>query len=498
MNEPMALVTLTKVRTPAHRDRAFECDQWQLEEGQKWAILGSNGAGKTLLARVLLGQHAISRGLREYAAGFSPATCCEMVSFERQRELHEYDDRFDDSELRADANDRGTLVHQYLRRSTQASEEYEYWIKRLNIADITDQGLRELSTGQMRRVLMAGAALCQTRMLVLDDPLAGLDQAMQNEFEAVLRELFDRLHTALLLTSRLSDVPDSVSHLMLIEQGRVVLSCENTVQNRRRIARSLAGDGPKVNLQTVHALQQQYKTDKVLSDPLLQFMNVSCSFADKRIFTDLSWSFRVGQHALIAGPNGCGKSTLLSMLTGDNAKAFGQQVSLFGKRKGSGESVWEIRKHFGVVSTALQQQFGKGYRALDVVVSGLQDSIGISELAAGSETSAARAWLAAVGIASLADKRFEHLSYGQQRMVLIARAMVKRPDILILDEPCLGLDEHNRQHVLALLQAIVDDTPTQILFVSHRIDERPDFINQTLQFVWSDEDDCYRVRVENH
>ncbi|MEM8498181.1 MAG: ATP-binding cassette domain-containing protein [Pseudomonadota bacterium] len=495
----MALVTLSKVRTPAHRDQAFECDQWRLEEGQKWAVLGNNGAGKTLLARVLLGRHAISRGRRLYAEGFNPSQESEMVSFERQRELHEHDDRFDDSEVRADAYDRGTLVHQHLHRGEPAAEEYRYWTQRLGVSSITDLGLRELSTGQMRRVLIAGAALCQTRLLILDDPLAGLDQAFQSEFEAVLHELFDRLHTALLLTSRISDVPDSVSHLMLISEGRVVLSCENTAQNRQQIAGALAHDVHRVNLQTALVVRhQQLATAKeILIDPLIQIANASCSFGEKRVFADLCWSFRPGQHALIAGPNGCGKSSLLSMLTGDNAKAFGQQISLFGRLKGSGESVWEIRQHFGVVSTALQQQFGKGYLVIDVVVSGLQDSIGISESAAGSQTSSAQAWLEAVGVAHLAAKRFEHLSYGQQRLVLIARAMVKQPDILILDEPCLGLDERNRQHVLALLQAIVDDTSTQILFVSHQSDERPNFINQILQFVWSDVDECYRVQVEN-
>ncbi|MFK7731396.1 MAG: ATP-binding cassette domain-containing protein [Pseudomonadales bacterium] len=490
----MALVTLNNLRTPAHRHQSFECDQWQLEEGQKWAVLGSNGAGKTLLARVLLGQHPISRGKLQYAKNFSPAVDCEMVSFERQHELHAHDDRFDDSEVRANAYDRGTLVHQYLRRGIHKPEDYAYWIDRLGIGGITAQGLRELSTGQMRRVLMAGAALCPTRLLILDDPLAGLDQTLQDEFESVLQELFDRLHTALLLTSRINDVPDSVSHLMLIEEGRVTEICQNTAQSREQIARLLAHSRPKVNLQRVYAGLQAAKTNK--ANPLIHFKNVSCSFAQKRIFIDLNWSFRQGQHALIAGPNGCGKSTLLSMLTGDNAKAFGQNVSLFGRRKGSGESVWEVRKHFGMVSTALQQQFGKGDRALDVVVSGLQDSIGISELAAGSHSTMAQAWLAAVGIPNLADKRFEHLSYGQQRLVLIARAMVKNPDILILDEPCLGLDERNRQHVLALLQAIVEETSTQLLFVSHQIDERPDFINQTLQFSWSEVDDCYRIRVD--
>ncbi len=493
----MALVTLNKVRTPAHRGLAFECDHWQLDDGQKWAVLGNNGSGKTLFARVLLAQQVIARGEREYAADFSPAKDSQMVSFDRQRELHARDDRFDDSEMRADAYDRGTLVCDYLKSIASESADYEFWVDRLGINALLEQGIRELSTGQMRRVLMAGAALSKARLLLLDDPLAGLDQALQDEFDAILNELFAQLNTALLLTSRVSDVPDSISHLMLIQKGNIALAVNNTAENRQRFVRLLEENHPRVNLPLRRRATGTATTDGIRAAPLIEFRNVSCSFGEKRIFTGLHWVFNPGQHALIAGPNGCGKSTLLCMLTGDNAKAFGQQVCLFGRPKGSGESVWDIRQHFGVVSTALQQQFTRGYTALDVVVSGWQDSIGLSDIKSAAQIRSAEAWLAAVDGADLAQRRFEQLSYGQQRLVLIARAMVKNPEVLILDEPCLGLDEGNRQHVLTLLDAIASETSTQMLFVSHQAVERPGFINQILQFNWSDSDGCYRVEVEN-
>jgi len=188
---------------------------------------------------------------------------------------------------------------------------------------------------------------------------------------------------------------------------------------------------------------------------------------------------------------------LLNLLTGENAKAYGQRVTLFGRGKGSGESIWELRRYFGLVSTDLQRQFGRADSVLDVVLSGFRDSIGLFDMPIDSERELALQWLGLVGADDLQTRRFKLLSYGQQKLVLIARAMVKQPAVLILDEPCIGLDASNRERVLKVIDAIAANSQTHILFVSHLSEERPACINQLLQFEKRTGGDGYSVQVQN-
>lgn len=229
--------------------------------------------------------------------------------------------------------------------------------------------------------------------------------------------------------------------------------------------------------------QEAGAAEKYAGVPLLALNHVDVAYQDKQVLRDVNWHLNWGQHCLIAGPNGCGKSTLLSLLNGDNPKAYSQDITLFGAAKGSGESIWELKQRFGVVSMALHNAYVKGYRCIDVVMSGFQDSIGLYGDIGDKHLEVAERWLAVVDMSDYANIRYDQLSFGQQRMVLLARAMTKNPLILILDEPCIGLDEGNKKLFLGLIDRIAAETQTHILFVSHVADERPACINQTLQFV---------------
>ncbi|MDP6652556.1 MAG: ATP-binding cassette domain-containing protein, partial [Gammaproteobacteria bacterium] len=187
----------------------------------------------------------------------------------------------------------------------------------------------------------------------------------------------------------------------------------------------------------------------------------------------------------IEGPNGCGKSTLLSLIDGENHKGYGQEVYLFGRRKGSGETVWEVKAHFGIVSNESHNKYVKGWKVLDVVVSGFYDSVGLYDDSGAAEWEVARRWLQALGIASFEKSYYHEISFGQQRLVLLARAMVKHPRVLILDEPCVGLDDYHRELILGMLDLIAQQTATQIVYVSHVLGEQPVCINQKLLFAKS-------------
>lgn len=216
--------------------------------------------------------------------------------------------------------------------------------------------------------------------------------------------------------------------------------------------------------------------------PLFELHDVDAGYQGLLVLKQFSWTLCKGQHTLIEGPNGCGKSTLLSLINGENHKAYGQEVTLFGRRRGSGETVWDVKAHFGTVSNELHNKYVKGWRALDVVVSGFFASVGLYDDSGAGERNAALAWLRTFAIAELANEYYHELSFGQQRLVLLARAMVKHPAILILDEPCVGLDDYYRALILGTVDLIATTTTTQIIYVSHTDDERPTCINQHIRF----------------
>jgi molybdate transport system ATP-binding protein len=214
---------------------------------------------------------------------------------------------------------------------------------------------------------------------------------------------------------------------------------------------------------------------------------VAVSYGDLQVLKEVNWTLNRDNHCCVSGPNGCGKTTLLSLVTGDNHKAYGQDITLFGIRRGSGESVWDIKQKYGQLDTQLHLNFARGMRVVEVVVSGFFDTIGLFDEWGDAQRDVADQWLAALGLAQYSREGFDALSFGLQRMVLLARAMVKSPIILLLDEPTLGLDGHHRKLMLRAIDHIAENCDTRIIFVSHSAGETPACINQHLAFEPRDE-----------
>ena len=209
--------------------------------------------------------------------------------------------------------------------------------------------------------------------------------------------------------------------------------------------------------------------------------NTTVKYGEIPVLDNLNWTMKYGENWAILGPNGSGKSTLLSLIIGDNPQAYANDVYLFGKRRGSGESIWDIKSRISVVSSELQVHYRKRMRVDDVVLSGFHDSIGLYRRSTGEQKSAAQHWMEIIGIYDKAKLWFDQLSYGQKRMVLLARSMVKLPTILVLDEPCEGLDQLNRRIILGLIDDIGKRTKTHLLYVTHHQDEIPSCITNVLR-----------------
>lgn len=476
------LITLNDIRTPKKGAQQFELQHWQLRVGEQWAVLGGNGAGKTLFANIISGRQTLARGERNYAAGFDPASDICSVSFEQQRLLYERDDRFDDSEVRADVFDKGTTAQQLILNGRDCNDLFDTWVERLGIRYLLERGIRFLSTGEMRKTLLAQALVSRPHVIILDNPLEGLDRQAQRQFSQLLDELLAESITFVLLLKQAEHMPANISHVMLLANCRLVAHGSIDDVRQSEAFKALHKPLPTLPAQLPPVLADQTNAELDPTTPLIEMHAVNVSYGDKRVLSDLNWTMRQGQHTSISGPNGSGKSTLLSLLSGDNPKAYGQNIVLFGQQRGSGESVWELKQKFGVVSTALQIAYVRGYKVLDVVLSGFHDSIGLYGACGDAQAATARQWLQLIGMEAQAKHSYQALSYGEQRMVLLARAMVKRPLILLLDEPCIGLDDFNRRLILQLVDHIAGVSQTHIIYVSHVAGEQPACINQVLLF----------------
>lgn len=450
---------------------------WDWIRGEHWAVLGPNGAGKSSLAGVLSGEQL------HFAGDYIRSEALEQqgvayVCFERGRRLCERDQKLDCAEFESSARDTGTRVRELLADEPDP-QAWRSIVDLLDLAPLLDRGLRYLSTGEMRKTLLASALLAKPGLLILDSPLDGLDLATQQRFGAVLNDVIDSTPAVLLLCRSPQEIPSGCNRLLLLDRGRMLARGETAaLLDSEQTEKLLAAPALRFQPPPIQARAEKSRRDP----PTIELQDVRVSFGDFCVFRDLNWRLEAQQHCVIAGPNGCGKSTLLDMLTGDNHKAYGQAVYLFGQRRGSGESVWDIKRRFGRVDARMQFAVPSGSEVLATVASGFYDSIGLRDRPSDRERSAALDWLRALDLAALAGEEFHTLSFGLQRLVLLARAMVKQPSILLLDEATLSLDAAHRQLLLQAVDHLVAETGCQLLFVSHTVGEIPRCINQRLQF----------------
>lgn len=495
-NKPLVIVKDASCRLG--RDKVLRIDEFSMGLGEQWCIFGGNGAGKSVLAQLIAGRRRESASYVRYPAGLNPVSDIHIVSFEEQQRLWQVDNRLDMSEFSDRAEDKGTTVAMLIQsaRAPNCMDEelYRSLVDTLDLTPFANQGIRFLSSGQVRKALIARAFYAFRegfgQLIILDDPLETVDVASKKKIEECIESLANNSNCIVQLCRRRQDVLSGCTHLAVMDSLNLVAQGEcSTVKKSKEYAR--VGVVPKPVILPAQTASHSTKEDDPLT-PLIELNNVDAGYGDNQILRQFSWTMMPSDHVLIEGPNGCGKSTLLSLINGENHKAYGQDVSLFGARKGSGETIWELKAKFGVVSNELHNKYQKGWKLLDVVVSGFFDSVGLYDDSDGEQLAQAKRWLSLIGLESLEARYYHELSFGQQRLALLARAMVKAPRILILDEPCVGLDDFHRIHILQLLDEIARVTTTQLIYVSHVAAERPQCLNIRLSFV-SNREGVYEI-----
>jgi molybdate transport system ATP-binding protein len=444
---------------------------------EHWAIVGANGSGKSSLGKLLCNRLEICSGTA------ITVDRAEFVSFEQVIEILDFERYHDDSDF-LDRIDHGTPVREFiLGTGVEDDSTLIELAEKMNFLPLLDRGIRFLSTGEMRKVVICKALLQKPQLLVLDEPFDGLDVESRGILQQLIADIIAKGIKVVLLLNRFSEILSEITHIAYVKDCTLVIS------------------GPKEELIQSAALQRlhsfHYSLPRSLPKvdgasrpaplnagvPLIEMRDVAVRYADKYVLNRLSWTVKPGEHWQISGPNGAGKSTLLNLISGDNPQAYANDIKLFGRKKGSGESVWEIKKHIGLVSSTLQQNYGLRVSVATVGLSGFFDSIGVYQKTSTRQQDIVLEWLRILHMENRRNEPFRSLSYGEQRLVLLARAMVKQPRLLILDEPCQGLDDVNRAMVLKLIDHLGSSGTTQLLYVTHHPEDRIPCIRNSLALV---------------
>ncbi len=472
---------------------------WEMRSDQHWAVIGPNGSGKSTLTQALCGSLPVVKGQIVYhfisENGHRPVRDqIALVTFESQRMILN-EEAFYQARWNVGLSQDALSVSEFLSEQGVkrlnpfqvveggADQEFEARrqdvVERLELGPLLDRQAVALSNGERRKVTIARALLTNPRLLILDSPFVGLDEAFRARLTENLEKLMQGNTRVLIVGTSRDELPPSITHVLCVEDNRVIAQgpyaavLESAVASRVQAAHRLA------DVQLVPTSESVAENEQA-RETLVQMENVNVSYNGTPILRQINWTVRENEQWALLGPNGAGKTTLLSLILADNPQAYANNITLFGNRRGSGESIWEIKRNIGWMAPELQLYYPRSVKCFDVVCSGWFDSVGLYRECSAQQGETARSWLQRLGLAGRADAPFAELAEGEQRLTLLARALVKSPTLLVLDEPCQGLDADNRDRVIQAIDGVGSQPDTSMIYVTHRADELPHTITHVL------------------
>ena len=442
---------------------------WQLLENETWCVLGRNGSGKQYLDQLLMGTFQPTSVEKLILPNKEKVG---MISFEAQQKTYE-------QALDAEAPD-------YVEVNEAATKAKDFlpkdrWndplISEFGLSHRLDTGYLQLSTGESRKLLILQALFSGIEILVCDNPFDSLDVGSCEALSIALARLSKTGVSVLLMLSNRQDIPTWCNNIAFIERGQFDVIGKFEDSDTKNQLDALLSPVPDETSwpKNMHELSDY-------AHPYLVKLNKGkVHYNGVNVFENLDVEIKPLQHTLITGANGSGKSTLMQLITGDCPQCYSNDIHVLGYKRGSGETIWQVKEHMGIVSSELHRQYRVNSDLLTVVVSGFYDSIGMYQQPSPYHLKIAQQWLDKIGLLAQQKSLFQSLSYGEQRLALIARALVKSPYLLILDEPTQGLDELNRHRVLNFLEHLASQKHSTMLLVSHRRDEFLSIFNQHIK-----------------
>ncbi|MEO5907644.1 MAG: ATP-binding cassette domain-containing protein [Ginsengibacter sp.] len=476
MQKPSIIVKELVVKT--QEQTVLDGISFSLFPNQHLVILGSAGSGKTTLAKALASKiHFSGNIFTDFTNITVIDTRIELVaqrySFKNLSGISEfyYQQRFNSF----DSSDTPTIFQELLKivSASKATNNLNSVLDDLGILHLKNAPLIQLSSGEHKRFQLAKALLNPPQVLILDNPYTGLDILVRKKLNKILEDISGK-RTQIILIPGTFPIPRFITHIGFLKNKKIDFFGR---KENFKPENPAPVEGTKIfyntNLLPVSNEDFHFET-------IVEMKNIHLNYGKHIILKNLDWKIEQGEKWLLKGPNGAGKSSLLSLITGDHPQAYSNEIFLFGKRRGTGESIWDIKQRTGYISPELHAYFDKNITCFNAIGSGYFDTIGLFKKLNTIQYNNILQWLDFLQLSHVSKKPLHSISTGLQRMILLARALVKNPPLLVLDEPCQGLDEKQSIQFVSLIDHICTDSNKTLIYVSHEESNIPMCIEKVL------------------
>jgi molybdate transport system ATP-binding protein len=477
MNEPF--LSLEALTVNVGGKKLLEDINLLWEHDQQWAIVGPSGSGKTVLAHVLAGKYFFEGRITSVIINPEQLNLSVVVVEQQHRfknifnrQDFYYQQRYNSSE----SENTMTVSEALAEFQSKDNPDKGNVLKSKELTDLLqlealmDEPLIQLSNGENKRLQLLEALLLKKELLILDQPFVGLDINGREILHGILGVLSKKGQKLLIICSG-QEIPECFTHVMELKDGKV-----KEIALRSQF--HFSSQRTQTDLQIEKQLFSKAPVDlELLFEYAIRMNDVNVRYGDKQILQRINWDVKRGERWSLSGPNGAGKSTLLSLITGDNTQAYANVIYLFDRRRGTGESIWDIKKMIGYVSPELHLYFDATATTRQTIASGFFDTIGLFRHISEEQEEAVNNMMKMLSISDKSNKIFSALSVGTQRLALLARALIKNPPLLILDEPCQGLDVDQTVFFRGIVDRFCNHFKTTLIYISHNAQELPRSIN---------------------
>ena len=446
---------------------------WEISAGECWMLGGLSGSGKTTLAKIISGEIKNYEGEVEVCFNENSklsekvlyvSNWFQFSNLEGDRNFY-YQQRYNQLAKNETATVFAELNH-FGKEENLDFEILEYFLEQFGFENFKNQQLIELSSGEHKKLQLLKALWLKPQILIIDQPYTGLDvrsrQFLNQAFDDLVKE-----NVTLILINNDDEYPESVQYFVEIENGKLV---------HRNSPKDFSKGEERTPKPLPFFLQNNQESEK---ESLIRLKNINVSYGEKQVLKNIDWEVNSGEQWLLQGHNGSGKSTLLSLLNGDHPQAYANQIHLFGQKRGSGESIWDIKEKIGMISPELHWYFDMNANVGQTIASGFFDSMSLYQKLSFDQQQQLEQILYFFDLKEDKNRKLNTLPLGKQRLALLARTLIKKPKLLILDEPCQGMDNEQTQY----FNQVIDDLANQgqsLIYVGHFESQLPKKLSHKL------------------